>query len=114
MWERSSVLSKDEREFTPMFKVNKYYLNLDKEQDHQEYLKICERQKGVKLFNVLVSPRSTYLDQLPENEIISVHQAESFEDQFITNKGRLHTWFEAVYPNRRIKEGYYLTKITQG
>lgn len=102
----------DSREFTPMFRVHKYYLNLEKIQDLQEYERICKQQEGVKLFNVHVSPRSSFLDKITENEIISVYQAESFENQFITNKGRLHTWFEAIYPNRRIKQGYYLTKIT--
>ena len=39
---------------------------------------------------------------------IAVKDATQFESQYVTEIGRLHNWFEFIYPNIRIRNGYYL------
>ena len=39
---------------------------------------------------------------------IPVIKPEQFKEQYITSKGRLHQWFEYIFPNKNIVSGYYL------
>lgn len=101
----------DSRQFVPMFSLTYYRLDVGNPQEEAEYKEIVKKMDS-KCFNVLVNPRSTFLDHLKNKKVISVHEPKTFDDQFITDSGRLHKWFEAVYPNRDIKEGYFLQKLT--
>ena len=40
--------------------------------------------------------------------LFKVYNKDTFENQYITDKGRLFNWFEEVVPNKDIKVGYYL------
>ena len=101
--------------FKPMFKINFYEFDLSTIEGHYDYKLLCNElneEYNFKCFNTNLSPRhsKTFWDSLKkDSEVISVHEPETFEDQFITDKGRLHNWYESVYPNKRIKRGYYLT-----
>ena len=102
------------RKFKPMFKINFYEFDVSTIEEDTKYRSFCrkiENELNVKCHASLLSPRQskTFWESLKSSETISVHEPETFDDQFITDKGRLHRWYEAVYPNKRIKRGYYLT-----
>lgn len=45
---------------------------------------------------------------LNDLEIIKLYKPFQWEDQFVSSIGRVHKWKEAIYPNKKIKEGYWL------
>ena len=100
--------------FVPMFTLKKYRFDWGKPQERDAYLKMVSERGKAKKFKVNVLPRNStlFFDSLKENEIINVFNPNEFTGQYITNKGRLHDWFEASYPNADILEGYYLVQIT--
>ncbi len=42
------------------------------------------------------------------NKTIKLYNIGQWDNQITSNMGRAFYWFEAVYPNKDIKEGYYL------
>lgn len=43
-----------------------------------------------------------------EHKEITIYDKDTFENQYITEIGRLHNWAEFSYPNPNIIKGYYL------
>ncbi len=40
--------------------------------------------------------------------VIDIFRPSTFEGQYITSVGRLHDWYEVIFPNKDIKSGYFL------
>jgi uncharacterized Zn finger protein len=45
---------------------------------------------------------------LRDSETIKLYKPFHWPDQFVSNIGRVHKWKEVIYPNKNVKEGYYL------
>ncbi len=43
-----------------------------------------------------------------DGETVRIYRPEQFQDQYVSNLGRVHTWYETIYPNAKIKHGYWL------
>jgi len=95
--------------------IFKYYVNLDstisdynaeKTKNYKETIEKLE--KRFKKFEVISTGFKTLLDYIDEKEEVVVLDKNTFEDQFISNRGRIHRWKEIVYPNKNIKAGYYV------
>lgn len=70
-------------------------------------LKKTLESQGRKKFKSIVSYK--YLQELMQGAcLFEVWSPDTFENQYITGRGRLFNWFEAYYPNKDIKQGYYL------
>lgn len=71
---------------------------------------------GTQLFSVLTAFKTMEALKKHNNETVIVYDQKLFTGQYITSIGRLHDWYEAVYQNTKIKEGYYLefTTTTRG
>lgn len=110
----SSVLyfKGDDREFKPMFNLKKYRFDLSDEEQCLAYRKLESKlfDQGLTKFDSLVIPRQNieFFNALEDNELLHIHDDECFEHQFISNRGRVHSWFEAIVPNKDTKVGYYL------
>lgn len=93
-------------------KLIRYDLNMDEEKDRKEYKKIQDRCKklGYKLFNYIAMGEK---NEIPEGEY-EIDTSCLFDTQYNTIKTkehrgyRIHDWLEPIYPNRRLKKGYYL------
>lgn len=85
-----------------------YRFNIDEEK--HKYLELCNFLSSLnyKNFNTLYNFELTNLWQEWDNSKIKILNVNQFEDQYVTNKGRLHQWSEVIFPNRKIKKGYYL------
>lgn len=102
--------------------IHFYYFDLSQDEwnngDEQkiEYTKILNKMKkeNRKLFS---SPSSFVIKKTlnkifnrhsKQNIKVSIYDVNHFEEQYVSSVGRIHSWFETVYPNRNIKEGYYV------
>ena len=94
----------------------KYYrFSIEYADQKQEYKELIESLKsvGFECFDVIAPApyQGRPLDPLKELESVDVfNDANQFEsgNQFMSKQGRIFLWYEHIYPNRKIKEGYYL------
>ena len=91
-------------------KIIFYHFNVEKENEKEAYfnLKTELKNKGYKIFNVITEYKSIQALKSHDQKIISIYDFTQFDNQYVTDIGRVFNWYEAVYPNKRIKEGYYL------
>tara|TARA_R100000951_G_scaffold28527_1_gene24456 strand:+ start:654 stop:1490 length:837 start_codon:yes stop_codon:yes gene_type:complete len=92
--------------------IEKYRLNLGVPEEAAQYAEIERRAKalGHKLFDSSSMRKdiSTYLKNLPT--VFYVETDYLFKNQYNTEEGhRIFDWSEEIYPNRDIKEGYFIT-----
>lgn len=89
-------------------KINKYRLDISKENEAKQYedIKAICKELKYKLFDV-INPTKHYLKDLPLEGLVDTEFL--FENQYSLENHRIHDWYEAIYPNKSIKEGYYLT-----
>jgi len=70
-------------------------------------LKKTLESQGRKKFKSIVSYK--YMEELRLGAVLfKAYNPETFDNQYITDKGRLFNWFESYVPNKDIKSGYYL------
>lgn len=89
-----------------------YRFNLDKKDERVQYDDMCEHLKnmyGYSPLHTLVRHHEQMKFAIPyHGKTIKVYTHHVFSNQWITELGRLRDWEEAVYPNKKIKEGYYI------
>ena len=89
------------------FNLNDYDEN--HKQDRIEYKILCEKlSKQHKKFNTFVEHKQMKALEQHDQEIVDIYNRNQFESQYVTSIGRLHDWFESIFPNKGIKVGYYL------
>jgi hypothetical protein len=97
--------------------VNAYYFDISNETEKTDYLQICEiaKKAGFKLFDCIngkTSLENTRFFEKISDEDFTVDTKYIFDNQLNTdgeNGYRLHFWYESIFPNRKIKCGYYLS-----
>lgn len=102
-----------------------YRFNLDNDNEKTEYKDLCQslKTKGLKLFDSISSDHSKFYKELIlplNNTVITLECEHLFNNQWNTaktetsDKGlRVFDWSEAIYPNKRIKEGMYLDQTEE-
>lgn len=92
-------------------KINVYRFDIsDKEQAAQySQLKKELKAKGLKLFDAISGAKWDYFDKLRAAESAKISFDYVFDNQWNTNLGRLFDWYEEIYPNKKIKQGYWLS-----
>lgn len=86
-----------------------YRFDIGEECQKQAYkaLKKTLESQGRKAFKSYCTYK--YMEELKSGAVLfKVYNKDTFENQYITDKGRLFNWFEEVVPNKDIKVGYYL------
>jgi DNA-directed RNA polymerase subunit RPC12/RpoP len=98
----------DESNDVAVFHYYKFDVNIIEEQN--KYYDLCDflDEKNYKKFRTYYQFNHTELWQQWDNKEIKIINPQQFANQYITNKGRLHQWSEAIWDNKKIKEGYYL------
>lgn len=102
-------------------KINFYRFNIRDRYEREDYFNLVDKLKemDLKFFNVLAEPygrTSTFLGEMKkryDGKTVEIVDPNQFDNQFISEIGRLHEWYEPIYPNSDIKDGYYLTEITR-
>ena len=89
-------------------KLHKYRYDISDKEQSEEYKALHKRLKaaGFKFFNVWETANHIYFDNLPDTIAIDISYV--FDDQWNSNAGRVHDWYESIYPNKKIKNGYWL------
>lgn len=72
------------------------------------YKALLAQLSGVECFRASCEYRSLEALRRHDGETVRLYEPDQWPDQFVSNIGRLHRWFEAVCPNWRVKTGYYL------
>jgi hypothetical protein len=108
-------------------KITPYYFDVSGKENAKLYENLCENLqfKGLKMFRCIsLTPheaRAAFYKKI--TELGEVHLALNWitENQWSTQEGfRVFDWREEIYPNKKIKEGYYLdvqkirAEITRG
>jgi hypothetical protein len=91
-----------------------YYYDLTQPEDAKRYDLVLDYARDEKLnkwerFQNIGCRVSHFFKAIrASTRVVNVYDRIQFNDQFVTSLGRLHKWDEAVYPNKNIKEGYFL------
>jgi len=104
------------KEVVSQYVIHPYYLNTDKEDEKKEYLELVKKLKKEgyeKWESVHDTRRDKWINLLLHNGVETLDIFYSFdgEVQHLGNRGRVFNWYECIYPNSRIKKGYYLVKV---
>lgn len=89
-------------------KLNKYRFDISQPDQNTEYKKLSKELKanGYKLHDSISGIKHNYFDLLPTEILIDTSYV--FDNQWNSNAGRVFDWKEEVYPNKKIKQGYWL------
>lgn len=115
----NSVRACKENIETPNNKVTLHYYRFDiseqQEKDKYDNLVKYLNDKNYKKPFLDVAPYCTSKFHLKwsyiakkDNSELNVYNQTQFDTQFVSDGIRLHQWCEALYPNKKIKEGYYI------
>jgi hypothetical protein len=98
-----------------------YRFTLEDDQQRKQYAELkskLRQEHGYKVFASLdYSPAghkhlfSFAAWREHDGETVRLYDPEQFTNQYVSNLGRVFDWKEAIYPNRKIKEGYYLVRL---
>jgi hypothetical protein len=92
-------------------RIHFYRFNIGEKAQLQAYNALCKELKsqGRVKFDCIANNQHKYLEELSRGAVLfEVYNPDTFDNQYITAKGRLFSWYEAIYPNKKIKQGYYL------
>jgi hypothetical protein len=79
----------------------------------EAYKIVCNhlKEKEYEKFHVLseYSFWSAFQKTVKEsNGKVEITEPNTFKDQFVSNVGRIHNWYERCIPNKSLKIGYYI------
>lgn len=77
-----------------------------------QYKALCSQlqAQGLTKWDFVGLDRMTEMEQHNGKEV-TIYDKDTFDNQYISDIGRLFNWKEQIYPNKKIKNGYYLTHI---
>ena len=87
-----------------------YRFDIGINQEYQEYQELKTKLKGLgyKIFSCIEEFAYMKAIEKYHNTKINLFNINQFDNQFVSDIGRVFYWKEAYYPNKDIKEGYYL------
>jgi len=93
-------------------KLHKFRFDISQPEQKREYQQLCKelKGKGYKLHASISGIKHVYFDLLPDE--IKIDTSYVFDNQWHSNVSRVFDWKEEVYPNKHIKQGYWL-KLTE-
>ncbi len=89
-------------------KLHKYRFDISQPEQKKEYiaLKAELKAKNYKLHDSISGIKHGYFDLLPCE--IKIDISYVFDNQWNSSAGRVFDWKEEIYPNNKIKQGYWL------
>lgn len=93
----------------------RYRYNLENKHERAAYAAMLDSlaASGVRCFGVLETPQTAKAELSHAGGVfLRLYKPFLWEGQYVSNVGRLHAWKEYIYPNKNIKEGYFL-EITE-
>lgn len=105
-----------ERDALPYIETTLHYyrFSIHIESQKKEYLalrKVLTKQ-GLHVFDSL-SMNTNSMKAYKDHGVVKLYTGQVFDNQWISDVGRVHDWAETIYPNKDIKEGYYLIITNQ-
>jgi hypothetical protein len=94
---------------------HKYRFDITKPTELKQYEDLCEEIKtlGYKKFDStrINQFKREYFHYIDDKREVKLYEPSKFKTQYIADVGRLHNWYEIIFPNKAIKFGYYLTTL---
>jgi hypothetical protein len=89
-------------------RLHKYSYDISDPTQQNEYKSLCKelKRKGLKLFDSINSHKWEYWQNLPKTVLVETDYV--FDNQWNSTAGRVMDWAEDIYPNKKIKRGYWL------
>ena len=87
-----------------------YHFDLNKEGQEREYNKLEEElfKKGYNKFDTLDEYSAYKALKEYNNKTTNIYNIKQFDNQYISDIGRIFNWYEYIWDNKKIKDGYYL------
>lgn len=91
--------------------INVYRFDISDKEQAAQYAELKKELEanGLKLFDAISGHKWGYFDKLADAGTAKISLEYVFDNQWNTNLGRLMDWYEEIYPNKKLKQGYYLT-----
>lgn len=89
-----------------------YRFDISQPEEHKQYKLLCKelKAKGLVKWDYIGIDRIVEMEKFNGKEII-IYDKDQFDNQYVSDAGRLFNWKEQIFPNKKIKNGYYLTHI---
>lgn len=113
------AIAKTEQREQSKATMHRYKFNIEDGASFVKYEALIKMLKDTFKYNCFntqcrIPIPKNFFQFIDDGEELTVYDRKQFTDQCVTNRGRLHSWAEIIYPNTRIKEGYYLSFDDQG
>lgn len=96
--------------------IHFYRFSFDEENQYDFYKNLCTSlgENGYTLFDAISLNGYKAMQEFKKHdgETIKLYNPETWDNQYTSDLGRVFKWYEEIYPNKRVKEGYYLEFIT--
>jgi hypothetical protein len=94
---------------------HKYRFDIMEPGELRQYEDLCEEIKRLdyKKFDSIRRNqfRREFFHYIDDKREVKLYKPSKFKTQYITDVGRLHNWYEIIFPNKAIKFGYYVTTL---
>jgi len=90
--------------------IHHFRLNIENPEESLQFeeIKADMKARGQKCFEVTEIKYSKYWDIFKSRARVHIRTEHVFENQWNSDLGRVHDFYLSVYPNKKIKNGYYL------
>lgn len=110
--EPEAILMRESRPFL-MLRLHYYHLDLGVPEEKERYATILKATEGRSLWQhqyYYVPPVGAMAKALRyhSERDIKFYTHCIFDNQWVTEIGRIHDWFEFDHPNKKMKHGYYV------
>jgi uncharacterized protein YlbG (UPF0298 family) len=82
--------------------------------DYEELQKHLKHYFNYKMFDAITigNSHTQLVEQRKwDGKEITIYDPLLFKGQYVSSIGRVHDWFEFIFPNARVKAGYWLERI---
>lgn len=86
-----------------------YEYNLTNPFERDQYLDMCcNLQRTTAPYKARISFKMFEYLKMNHGRLIRLYNVKQFNQQYVSDIGRVHSWFETIWDNRNFKGGYYL------
>lgn len=95
--------------------INFYRFNIEDKTEADQYKNLKKQltAKGYKVFDTFTTHSAFEAIRQHDGKNIDLFKVKQFDNQIVSSIGRVFYWFEAIWPNKKIKSGYYLENIEE-
>lgn len=91
-------------------KIVFYHFNLDNEFEREQYKQLRNNlsNKGYRKFDTYEKYQSYKAFKEHDGREVNVYKKDQFDNQYVSDIGRIFDWYEYIWDNKNVIDGYYL------